>query len=378
MTRHIGAYAADLAGILLLGLVTMAVPVAGTVPRQPNATERAASNLATLTSAAQTATQDAAIKATINAPGGRGPLPASALITADEAANLVEVARYDHTRFGSSAWSRDGRYFVEHGSGGWLLLYDVLAGLAVREVLNTGDLFWSLAVSDDATLVAGSGPVLYLWDVATGAELATLDDRAEFGLDMDFSPDGTLLAVSYDDGFLAVYDTITFERLFLEWTNAEVAYSVAFSPDGTTVATGGAGAGAQLRDARTGALRDTLPDPTRNIAWSAAFSTDGTLLATGNSANEIRLWDVDGLSLAGTLLGHSDWVRGVAFSPDGTLLISGSADSTVRVWDVATQTELVVLSGHTDTVKSITFSPDGTLILSVGADAQLIVWGLPQ
>ena len=40
-------------------------------------------------------------------------------------------------------------------------------------------------------------------------------------------------------------------------------------------------------------------------------------------------------SLARTLTGHTDWVRGLAVSPDGQWIVSGSWDATVRIWQLS-------------------------------------------
>jgi WD40 repeat protein len=57
-------------------------------------------------------------------------------------------------------------------------------------------------------------------------------------------------------------------------------------------------------------------------------------VASGSQDHTIRLWDLAGRHLIGSLAGHTDGVLSVAFSPDGKTLASGSADKTVRLWNL--------------------------------------------
>jgi WD40 repeat protein len=47
------------------------------------------------------------------------------------------------------------------------------------------------------------------------------------------------------------------------------------------------------------------------------------------------MWDLKGMSLVKTFMGHSDSVTCCCLTPDGQKLITGSLDQSVRVWDIA-------------------------------------------
>ncbi|GAA5071577.1 hypothetical protein GCM10023319_02910 [Nocardia iowensis] len=149
--------------------------------------------------------------------------------------------------------------------------------------------------------------------------------------------------------------------------------SCAFSPDGTVLATTSDDGTARLWNIADGTTARVLGDHLGGV-WGCAFSPDGALLATASEDRTVRLWQASDGTSKGLLHGHTDWVTSVAFSPDGALLASTSQDGTARLWRVADGTLHAVLTGHTGRVKHCTFSPDGTLLATAGTDGTVRLW----
>ena len=94
-----------------------------------------------------------------------------------------------------------------------------------------------------------------------------------------YSPDGTRLAVASSIG-IWLYDTATGQEVALLTGHEWAVRSVAFSPDGRTLASGSWDSTIRLWDVVTGAHQRTLTGHTGSVR-SVAFSPDGRTLASG-------------------------------------------------------------------------------------------------
>ncbi|MEH2415713.1 nSTAND1 domain-containing NTPase [Nostoc sp.] len=99
---------------------------------------------------------------------------------------------------------------------------------------------------------------------------------------------------------------------------------------------------------------------------SVAISADGQTM---------RLWNLQGQTLAEPLRGHKGCVRSVAISADGQTIVSGGLDGTVRLWSLQGQTLAEPLCGHQGKVRSVAISADGQTIVSGGEDGTVQLRG---
>lgn len=217
-----------------------------------------------------------------------------------------------------------------------------------------------------------------VWDAEAGVEITRLVGHSDYVESVVFSPDGNWLASGSGDEQVKIWDAITgalvatFDEGTSEYNEFAIS-SITFSPDSETLAAAFRKHGdtfmedgegyVKLWDVGSGELLATLGQRKVNIT-SVDFNHDGTLLATGAEDNTILLWDVASGAAVQTLEAHTDWVQSVSFSPDGLQVASGSVDTTIRLWDSASGNLLRTLNGHSSSVNSVSFSPSGEFVAS--------------
>lgn len=203
---------------------------------------------------------------------------------------------------------------------------------------GTGRPLTGLAFSpdDEYLAVAYTGPrgqpgEVDLWNVVTWSISTTLATGQ--ALEVAFSPDASLLAVSPDRYSLRVYNLIERKWLYRMPTSFTGSINVmAFSPDGFTLATGHYDGMVRLWDLRDGHL--LLEFPTQAVVQSLTFSPDGRIVATGSSYENtlVRLWSAGSGVLLRSLEGHTKGVTHLAFASNSQYLASASYDGMVRIW----------------------------------------------
>ena len=187
-----------------------------------------------------------------------------------------------------------------------------------------------------------------MWDLETGAQTSIPSGTTT----VSFSHDGKTLASKPWDGFLYLWDVATLENIAtLELGYGRSGGFALFSPDGALLASAShhvAGfryrASLKLWDARTREEVFTFEqdvdvprDEVTGQITSGVFSADGRLLAVGSYFGIILLVDTVKKEVAATLQQRSR-VSSLSFSPDGGALASASEDGIVLLWDIAPYT----------------------------------------
>ncbi len=177
-----------------------------------------------------------------------------------------------------------------------------------------------------------NGPA-YVWDVATGTKIATLEgaEHPDFGNCVAWSPNGRWIAATLTPVTVAVWNASTFARVHeLRGHNGQV--------------------------------------------WDIEFNRDGTRLATASADDSVRVWDPSSGQLLGVLAGSSDDCLCVAFHPDHSRIVTGGRDQVIHVWDSQTFEEVAQLRGHRSYVKTLAFNPAGSVLVSGSGDHTVRLW----
>ena len=204
------------------------------------------------------------------------------------------------------------------------------------------------------------------WSLPEGAKARIGKGRIN---DMQYSPDGTILAVAGSVG-VWLYDAETYQELALLTRHTPGVGNISFSPDGKTLVSTENFDDIVLWDVATRKQKKVL---TNQNSATAMFSPDGTILVSTNFKT-IHLWDARTGDLKHTLTGHILSISSLSFSSDDSTLASGSDDKTIRLWDVTTGAHKTTLVGHTESVSNIAFSPDGKTLVSVSSNKTVYLW----
>jgi eukaryotic-like serine/threonine-protein kinase len=272
------------------------------------------------------------------------------------------------------AISPTGGLLATGGFDGSSYLWNMASGQLVATITQpSSDGVESLAFSPDGKTLAigfGSGTIV-LWDVATMQTVATLSDGYGQGgvSSLAFSPDGsTLAAADLGSRGTFLWDVATGRQLALLSARLGAITATAFSPDGKTLAMGGDG-GTILWDVATGAQIARFGISASGPIISVAFSPDGRMLATGGFEGAV-LWDVaTGRQVAflANPVSLPD-ATSVAFSPDGADLATAGVHT--LVWATATGAKITTIPIVAGVVA---FSPQGQMLATTTGN-RVVVW----
>jgi len=197
----------------------------------------------------------------------------------------------------------------------------------------------SVAFSPDGKLIAtgGYGMQAKLWSTTSGKLIRCLDAPCKGGLTTVFGPDGKLLAVGNRNDVTRIFEVETgklVHTLPRKWSQ-----ELQFSPNGKVLAVAYVDGSVGLWDVASGRSlleRKTTAEEIYTLDWTPA----GDVLATAGLKGKITLWDASKLSILKELEAP-EWVIRVRFSPDGSRLFSAggtslpSADRKVTIWGLA-------------------------------------------
>jgi hypothetical protein len=212
-----------------------------------------------------------------------------------------------------------------------------------------------------------------LWQVQPGEHREYLLDHETWLNGIAFSPDGELVATVAEDALINLWQVSDGSLVRTIESPSGGATSVDFSPNGKLLAVSTWDGVVHLWQVSNGSLLRSLKDAEVSLR-EVEFSPDGSLVAGAAEDGAVRVWSVSEGSLVQSLQGHDGKVYGIDFSPDGSLLASASEDMTVGLWSMSDGRLLHRLEGHEADVSDVAFSPDGLLLASGSADSMVKLW----
>lgn len=280
-------------------------------------------------------------------------------------------------------------------------------------------------------LLISALPLLLFWAVSYRQSRLprVLPANAQFVDQLQFSPDGKLLASASGSDVINVQNLVTntLERSHKQPRALLATQLIAFSPDGGKLAVTQNDSlalwdlasnkfavspeephrtfgimllayrskelvlcGGYLREleASTPVLRIKRFDFEKSTSSEVPFrvaglinvnlSQDGELLLLTTRASGTHIYSARSGQRLVTLDGSkvSDSFRTTAFSSNGTLIAAGAKGGNIRIWDVKSGRKICTLRGPANAVESLAFSPDNTTLASGSEDGSIRLWDL--
>jgi WD40 repeat protein len=283
---------------------------------------------------------------------------------------LIQVFEMSNGAVRAIAFSKDSRVLTAADDGGTIRRWQLPGGKRIES--------WHIDVNERQVAIAGDADTvattvdhagdIQLWSARKSTKLRALHvgkTELEKINRLTFAPDGHALAASGNHGPIYLFDVATGKQL-ITIEQGPFFLSVALSPIDSTMAIGSEGY-IRLVDSSTGKEIRRWEDGD-DCAAALVFSPDGQSLVSAGS--RVRIWDVrQGKPLRPLSCGYwcSDFLR---YAPDGRCAFSNTRHL-LEVYEVATGEQRLPLCDHREEILGLKVLPGGQTLLSASGDGTI-------
>jgi WD40 repeat protein len=319
------------------------------------------------------------------------PTPTREVISSANVQRLISVWGFPlpDDDFRTVAFSPDGQILAA-GTGQnndspdqKLRLLDVPTGQLLAESEKVDSIIWDLDYSPagDFLAVALDSGIVQIRGPQDLSQIRQIYFPGPVN-SLSISPDGKKLAAGVADngsGTVFIIDLPSGENLLSFWAHPYSVADMDFSPDGSVLATGAVDRITKVWNSATGELIQSLPQDGQGTA--VAFSNNGGLLASGFCAKSenyvcqqggVLLWSTTTWDLFRTLSGPDNWVEDLAFSAADDLVAGVDRNGFLHFWRVNDGVNLHSLKINSYGSNAVAISSDGLYI----ADGSAYTLGL--
>ena len=299
-------------------------------------------------------------------------------------------------------WSPDGRRVAAGGrmdvnqsgqEGPRVGVWDAATGELVREFPLEQSWVRDLDFSPDGRRVAvgSSNRPMYsryrgdqiqgsarVYDVESGRLLLDLVGHDFWVIDVEFSPDGSLICTTGQTDGTRVWNAGTGEPLFHLAGHEKWVYRGSFTPDGEWIVSSSADGTTRIWDSTTGREVASIRGVEAEV-FQCRYGESDQVLATGSPDGSVNVWDLREARRTAVMKGGDLALWGARFDPGGERIVTASRDHSVRVLEVATGRQLRELypQSYWEVTEAILLA-DGRRLVSGGGTGEVNVWDLEE
>jgi WD40 repeat protein/serine/threonine protein kinase len=264
---------------------------------------------------------------------------------------------------------------------------------AVANGLVESDPLLALFLAGEAVARAESEPPGYDARAAMIAARLQLEGDGPFllgspipvgdALSLALSPDGAFLAAGQRDGAIMIVDTATRMPVGAPLTGHDGGVEdLEFSPDGSRLVSSGDDGTIRLWPVEDGFIgAGEVVARFDDVIWGVAFDPVGDKIASVSEDGSVRLWNADTAAQIGApLVQRTGDFLSVAFSPDGTGLMVGTGEGEIWGWSLPSGKPIMqpILGAHSSDVWELVFSPTGDRIATASSDGTSALLTYPE
>lgn len=268
-------------------------------------------------------------------------------------------------------WSFDGAVAAA-ASTGPVVVFDGKTGETRHTLPGHAGGTFAAAFPTNGNVLATAGQDGHVRFWRGGAELAATKLPAAWVEKLEWSPDGTKLAVGAGK-CVSIFDRHGVKLAELPKQSSTVA-ALAWKPGGEFLAVVPYG-GVYVFPV------ENPVEPVQKFEWRgaplvAAFSPDGKYLAHGNQDSTVHFWNV-AASTPLQMSGYPSKITTLSWDPASRYLATGGSDA-VCVWDCGGKgpegTKPAMLEYHPETITAVAYQRRGQLLASAARDGSVAVW----